>query len=96
MLTHEGRLRVMVADDQVVAARGAVMYLGALDFEVVGTLDDPRRLLRTFDEMRPDVVLLEPTMGPKGAAFAHARGAARAITPRRCPVLDRRSCGTRP
>jgi DNA-binding NarL/FixJ family response regulator len=71
VLTHEGRLRVMVADDQVVAARGAVMYLGALDFEVVGTLDDPRRLLRTFDEMRPDVVLLEPTMGPKGAAFAH-------------------------
>lgn len=66
-----GRLRVLLADDQVVAVRGAVLYLGALDIEVCGTLDDPRRLLLTYDELHPDVVVIEPTMGPKGAAFAH-------------------------
>lgn len=66
-----GRLRVLVADDQVVAVRGAVLYLGALDMEVCGTLDDPRRLLRTYEDLRPDVVVLEPAMGPRGAAFAH-------------------------
>lgn len=65
------RLRVLLADDQVVAVRGAVLYLGALDMEVCGTLDDPRRLLRTYEDLRPDVVVLEPAMGPKGAALAH-------------------------
>ena len=32
--TQDGRLRVLVADDQVVAVRGAVLYLGALDLDV--------------------------------------------------------------
>jgi DNA-binding NarL/FixJ family response regulator len=62
---------VLVADDQVVALRGAVLYLGALDLDVCGTIDDPRRLLRTCDELHPDVVVIEPLMGPKGVAFAH-------------------------
>jgi DNA-binding NarL/FixJ family response regulator len=69
--TQDGRLRVLVADDQVVAVRGAVLYLGALDLDVCGTIDDPRRLLRTYDDLHPDVVVIEPAMGPKGAAFAH-------------------------
>ncbi len=71
MPDQDGRLRVLVADDQVVAVRGAVLYLGALDLDVCGTIDDPRRLLRTYDELNPDVVVIEPSMGPKGAAFAH-------------------------
>ena len=62
---------MLLADDQIVAVRGAVLYLGALDVDVCGTLDDPRRLLRTYDDLRPDVVVIEPTMGPKGAAFSH-------------------------
>lgn len=71
MSARKGRLRVLLADDQVVAVRGAVLYLGALDVDVCGTLDDPRRLLRTYDDLDPDVVVIEPTMGPKGAAFSH-------------------------
>ncbi|MCB1001523.1 MAG: response regulator transcription factor [Acidimicrobiales bacterium] len=67
------RLRVLVADDQVVSVRGAVFYLGALDLDVCGTLDDPRRLVTTYTELRPDVVVIEPIMGPRGAALAHVR-----------------------
>ncbi len=69
--TSEARLRVLVADDQVVAVRGAVVYLTALGIDVCGTIDDPRRLVRTVDQLHPDVVLIEPVMGPKGAAWAH-------------------------
>ena len=76
---QDGRLRVLVADDQVVAVRGAVLYLGALDLDVCGTIDDPRRLLRTYDELHPDVVVIEPAMGPKGAAFAHIRSEERRV-----------------
>ncbi|MEZ5249577.1 MAG: hypothetical protein R2713_10305 [Ilumatobacteraceae bacterium] len=30
-----------------------------------GTLDDPRRLVTTYTELRPDVVVIEPIMGPR-------------------------------
>jgi DNA-binding NarL/FixJ family response regulator len=70
VLAPEGRIRVLVADDQVMAVRGAVVYLGALDLEVCGTIDDPRRLLRSYEELHPDVTVVEPLMGPKGAALA--------------------------
>ncbi len=46
------------------------MYLGALDLDVCATIDDPRRLLRVHDDVHPDVVVLEPTMGTKGTALA--------------------------
>ncbi len=62
---------MLVADDQVVFVRGAAVYLEALDLDVCGTIDDPRRLLPTFEELHPDVVVIEPSMGPKGAAFGH-------------------------
>lgn len=69
MLADVGRIRVLVADDQVVAARGVAFYLTALDFEVCATIDDPRRLRRVHDDLGPDVVVVEPMMGPRGAAL---------------------------
>lgn len=63
------RLRLLLADDQVVAVRGATVYLTALGFEVCATLDDPRRLLRTYEQHRPDVVVIEATMGGRGTVF---------------------------
>ena len=47
MPSDAGRLQVLLADDQVVAVRGAVLYLQALDIDVVATIDDPRRIVRT-------------------------------------------------
>lgn len=71
MPAQDGRLRVLVADDQVVFVRGAIVYLDALGIVVCGSIDDPRQLLARYDELRPDVVLVEPSMGPKGATFGH-------------------------
>ena len=62
-------LRLLLADDQVVAVRGATVYLTALGFDVCATVDDPRRLLRAYEQHRPDVVVLEATMGGRGSAF---------------------------
>lgn len=70
MSSPEPRLRVLLADDQVVALRGALFYLGALGFDVCGTVDDPRRLGRVYAELRPDVVVIEITMGGRGSALA--------------------------
>jgi DNA-binding NarL/FixJ family response regulator len=66
----DGRLRVLVADDQVVAVRGALVYLQALDMEVCATIDDPRHLARAHREHAPDVTVVEATMGGRGTAFA--------------------------
>ncbi|MFM2071447.1 MAG: hypothetical protein RLZZ623_1710 [Actinomycetota bacterium] len=69
-MTATRRLRVLVADDQVVAARGTAWYLDALDMEVVGVVDDPRQLHSAYVQHRPDVVVFEISMGPRGVASA--------------------------
>lgn len=68
-MADDRKLRVLLADDQVVAVRGASAYLEALGFDVVATLADPRRLLRAYEQHRPDVVVIEATMGGRGTAF---------------------------
>ncbi|MBI5089107.1 MAG: response regulator transcription factor [Actinobacteria bacterium] len=70
MSSTDARLRVLLADDQVVALRGAVFYLTALQFEVCATIDDPRRLSQAYVDARPDVVVIESTMGPRASAIA--------------------------
>jgi DNA-binding NarL/FixJ family response regulator len=67
---RDGRLRVLLADDQVVALRGAMFYVEALGMVVCATIDDPRRLSSAFEETHPDVVVIEPSMGQRGVAFA--------------------------
>lgn len=64
------QLRVLLADDQVMASRGAILYLNALDIEVCATIDDPRRLVPAYVQHRPDVAIVEVTMGGRGAALA--------------------------
>jgi DNA-binding NarL/FixJ family response regulator len=70
MASTDVRLRVLLADDQVVALRGSVHYLTALQFEVCATVDDPRRLVASYAQHRPDVVIIESTMGPRASALA--------------------------
>ena len=69
MPSPDGRLRVLLADDQVVAVRGAIVYLAALDIEVCATIDDPRRLLAAYRDSKPDVAIVEVAMGGRGAVF---------------------------
>jgi DNA-binding NarL/FixJ family response regulator len=69
-VTSESRLRVLVADDQVVAARGTSWYLDALEMEVVAMVDDPRQIAAAFVLHRPDVVVFEIAMGQRGVAVA--------------------------
>jgi DNA-binding NarL/FixJ family response regulator len=70
MSSPDGRLRVLLADDQVVALRGALIYLQALGFDVCATVDDPRRLRRVYAEQRPDVVVIEIAMGGRASGLA--------------------------
>jgi DNA-binding NarL/FixJ family response regulator len=70
MSSSDPRLRVLLADDQVVSLRGAIYYMSALGFDVCATVDDPRRLSRSFAETQPDVVVIEIAMGGRGAALA--------------------------
>jgi DNA-binding NarL/FixJ family response regulator len=67
------RLRLLLADDQVVSLRGASYYLTALKFEVCATLADPRRLRVAFEQHRPDVVVIEALMGGRGTVFSEIR-----------------------
>jgi DNA-binding NarL/FixJ family response regulator len=55
--TPDRRLRALLVDDQVVAVRGAQVYLAALGVEVCGTIDDPRRLVSTYLSSEPDVTI---------------------------------------
>jgi DNA-binding NarL/FixJ family response regulator len=69
MSPPDPRLRILLADDQVVALRGAMLYMSALGFDVCATVDDPRRLARVFAQTRPDVVVIEITMGGRASAL---------------------------
>ena len=70
MSSPDPRLRVLLADDQVVAMRGSIFYLDALGFDVCATIDDPRRLRRVFAESHPDVVVIEISMGGRASTLA--------------------------
>lgn len=87
MPSPDGRLRVLLADDQVVAVRGAVVYLAALDIEVCATVDDPRRLLAAYRDSKPDVAVIEVTMGGRGAVFTEIGALLDAIPDARVLVL---------
>lgn len=80
MSSPDPRLRVLLADDQVVALRGSLIYLEALGFDVCAIIDDPRRLIRVFAETRPDVVIIEISMGGRASALAEV-GTLMADTP---------------
>ncbi len=95
MPSDAGRLQVVLADDQVVAVRGAVLYLQALDIDVIATLDDPRRLVQAFEQYAPDVVIVEVMMGGRGSALSeigvltttHPEAAVLALTSDLTPVV---------
>jgi DNA-binding NarL/FixJ family response regulator len=65
----ERPIRVLVADDQVVAVRGIASYFESLDVVVCGAVDDPFRLRSAAAVLVPDVIVAEPSLGPPGTCF---------------------------
>jgi DNA-binding NarL/FixJ family response regulator len=60
---NDGRIRVLVVDDDALVRSGLVMILGgAPDIEVVGQAVDGRDGVQAARELRPDVVLMDIRM----------------------------------
>src|SRR5713226_2171764 len=57
------RPRLLMADDHTLVLEG-IRKLLEIEFEVVGTVEDGRALLRAAEQLRPDVILLDISMPP--------------------------------
>jgi DNA-binding NarL/FixJ family response regulator len=53
-----GRIRILLADDHAMICAGLAKLLEP-HYEVVGSVEDGRALLKAADELKPDVVLLD-------------------------------------
>ncbi len=53
-----GRIRVLLADDHAIICAGVAKLLEPY-YEVVGSVEDGRALLKAANELKPDVVLLD-------------------------------------
>jgi DNA-binding NarL/FixJ family response regulator len=56
------RLRILLADDNP-AILEAVRHLLQKDFQIVGAIEDARAVVRTTPELKPDVLILDISMG---------------------------------
>jgi DNA-binding NarL/FixJ family response regulator len=56
-------IRIVIADDQPVAASGAALALAARGIEICATIHDARCLVDAYAYHRPDVVVIETAMG---------------------------------
>ena len=59
-----GQIRVVVGEDQPIVREGIVHVLQDSGFEVVGTAEDARDLVRITGAQRPDVVITDIQMPP--------------------------------
>ncbi|WP_326645352.1 response regulator transcription factor [Streptosporangium sp. NBC_01755] len=64
MIVHENRIRVAVADDDVLFREGVSSLLARSGFEVVGQAGDAVEILSLVREYRPDLVILDIRMPP--------------------------------
>jgi len=61
---HEGRLRVVIADDSVLLREGIARLLEESGFEVAGQAGDGEDLLRKVGAHKPDVAVVDVRMPP--------------------------------
>jgi DNA-binding NarL/FixJ family response regulator len=59
-----GRVRVVIADDEVLLRAGMARLLQDAGIEVVAQLSDADAVLDTVQELRPDVAILDVQMPP--------------------------------
>jgi DNA-binding NarL/FixJ family response regulator len=63
-VSPSGQIRVVVGEDQPIVREGIVHVLQDSGFEVVGTAEDARDLVRITGAQRPDVVVTDIQMPP--------------------------------
>ena len=61
---HDGRMRVVIADDSLLVREGLLRLFGHLGWEVSGTAVRAEQVLSMVARSRPDVVLLDVRMPP--------------------------------
>ena len=61
-MNKEGSLRIVLADDHAMLREGLRRSLTAVGFEVVGEASDGRAAIDAFEQLQPDVVLMDVTM----------------------------------
>lgn len=64
VVSPPGQIRVVVGEDQPIVREGIVHVLQDSGFEVVGTAEDARDLVRITGAQRPDVVVTDIQMPP--------------------------------
>jgi DNA-binding NarL/FixJ family response regulator len=64
VMSPPGQIRVVVGEDQPIVREGIVHVLQDSGFEVVGTAENARDLVRITDAQRPDVVVTDIQMPP--------------------------------
>ena len=57
-------MRVVIAEDSVLLREGIIRLLTDAGLDVVGAVDEPEALLRTVDELQPDICIVDIRMPP--------------------------------
>jgi YesN/AraC family two-component response regulator len=85
---ENGRIRVLIADDQRVVRDGLMLIVGTLDgIEAVGSACEGAEAVQMAGELRPDVVLMDldmPVLDGTGATAAPRRRCANSCLIRPC------------
>jgi two-component system, NarL family, response regulator len=63
-------VRVLIADDQLIAASGTAQFLAGRNIETCATISDPRSLGTAYAKYQPDVVIIDTAMGRHRAAWS--------------------------
>jgi DNA-binding NarL/FixJ family response regulator len=57
-------MRVVIAEDSVLLREGIIRLLTDAGLDVVGAVDEPEALLRSVDELKPDICIVDIRMPP--------------------------------
>lgn len=66
MTTQKSPIRVMIADDHPLIVEGLTSVLARHDLSVVGSAGTPETVIDTFQQLNPDVVVLDLRFGEGG------------------------------
>ena len=59
-------IRILLADDHPVVREGMVSILKAKDIKVIGEASDGEEACKLYDELSPDILILDLRMPKKG------------------------------
>lgn len=72
-MNKESPIRVLLADDHALIMRGFARELAEYDVAVVGETKNPDEVLTKFEELNPDVIVLDIRFGEQFSGFEAAR-----------------------